>query len=145
MIFERSPWTKRQANRELIAKPVVGVWALRAYWQILPKVRVTSLGPTPNAHRASCRVRMGQLFLQKCAHAHEDKTYVLPHVNLYLLMRHERSYHFAPPWPANLHSLKTDSIHKKESRGGEVSEEGKMSKGWMWRWSRWCVLLRRDQ
>jgi len=49
------------------------------------------------AKEAKCMVRVGQLFLQKYAQADEDRTYALPHINLYLSTRQERSYQYAPP------------------------------------------------
>ena len=58
---------------------------------------------------------MGQLFLPNGVQPHEDRMDVLPHMNLYVSMRHELLHHFAPPWSANLFFPKTDSIYKKYS------------------------------
>jgi len=59
---------------------------------------------------------------RKCAQAHEDRTCVLPQINLYLSTRHESSHHFAPPWSANFFFSKIDSIYKKESQRGVKTE-----------------------
>jgi len=39
-----------------------------------------------DVHWAKCTVRVIKLFLPKCTQPHEDGSYILPHINLYLSM-----------------------------------------------------------
>jgi len=57
--------------------------------------------------RVKCTVLVIQLFLQKCVQPHGDKTNVLPHMNLYVSMRHELSCHFV------LRDLRTSFVQKQ--------------------------------
>ena len=56
---------------------------------------------------AKSTVLVIQLFLQKCVQPHGDRTNVLPHMNLYVSMGHELSYHFA------LRDLRTSFVQKQ--------------------------------
>jgi len=66
-------------------------------------------GVKKNPTQAKCTVLAIQFFLQNCAQPHEDRTYVLPHINLYLSTRHVRSYHSWPEW----HSLFSSTLSVK--------------------------------
>jgi len=57
--------------------------------------------------KAKCTVLVIQLFIQKCVQPHGNRTNVLPHMNLYVSMRHELSFHFA------LRDLRTSFVQKQ--------------------------------
>ena len=82
-------------------------------------------GVKKNPTQAKCTVLAIQFFLQNCAQPHEDRTYVLPHINLYLSTRHVRSYHSWPEWNClfpSILSVKTKNLFPKIDRNCQTKK-----------------------